>query len=290
VRSARWPALGTTAHLLVTADVLEPAVALLHEELEAVDLACSRFRRDSELLRLRPGRQRVSPVLAGAVRCALQAAAETDGLVDPTLGRSLVALGYDRTFSALPADGPAAVPLPAAREAWRAVRLDGDELDLPAGVLLDLGATAKAWAADRAAVRLAGELGGGVLVNLGGDLAVAGDAPADGWPVDAAGSGIALAVGGLATSSTRRRRWVRGGRELHHVLDPRTGASAVTSWQTVSVAGPTCAAANAASTAALVLGAAAPSWLAEAGLPSRLVHQDGSAVVVAGWPPDEAAA
>ena len=281
MRSARWQAIGTWVHLLVTdGDAVEPAALLLRAQLDELDLACSRFRPDSELRRLLPGRQPVGPVLAATVTAALLAAQQTDGLVDPTLGRALVAAGYDRSFAELPADGPAPAPVPGGR--WREIGCGEGTLDLPAGVLLDLGATAKAWAADRAAAAIAQELGAGVLVNLGGDLAVAGPAPRDGWPVAVGGTTAALTGGGLATSSTRRRTWRRGGVTQHHVLDPRTGRPAVTPWSEVSVAAATCVEANTASTAAVVLGEAAPQWLAERGLPARLVADD-RVVVTAGW-------
>jgi thiamine biosynthesis lipoprotein len=162
---------------------------------------------------------------------------------------------------------------------------------VPLGVELDLGATGKAFAADRAARRIANETGTGVLVSLGGDIAIAGEPPAAGWPVrisddhrDSDGPTISLRTGGLATSSTTVRRWRAGGAEHHHIVDPRTGRSAREIWRTASVAAATCVDANAASTAAIVLGEAAPAWLARTGLAARLVGTDGEVVGVAGWP------
>ena len=168
---------------------------------------------------------------------------------------------------------------------------------MPAGIQLDLGATAKAFAADKAAAEIAARLGCGVLVSLGGDVAVAGPPPPGGWVVrvqDRPGrpedevtgptSTVAIAAGGLATSSTSARRWVRGDRVLHHVLNPRTGLPAASPWRTVSVTAATCVDANTASTASIVRGSAAPGWLRRLGLPARLVGEDGSVVTVAGWP------
>ena len=118
------------------------------------------------------------------------------------------------------------------------MRLDGPLLRLPAGTRLDLGATAKGLGADRAvrAAMAAAGSAGGVLVSLGGDIAVGGTAPRGGWPVTVAerpdgghapGSQlIRLAGGAVATSSVTCRRWRRGGRELHHIVDPRTGLPA----------------------------------------------------------------
>ena len=195
---------------------------------------------------------------------------------------------------------------------WESVRLDGRRLRLPAGSWLDLGATAKGLGSDRAAGAAATAItGGGVLVSLGGDIAVAGEAPLGGWPVlvgrragagragtargrrAAAGAGrpagqvVRLAAGALATSSIMCRRWRRGGRLLHHIVDPRTGLPAAGPWRTVSVAAANCAEANAASTAAIIAGDQAPAWLAGQGLPARLVAHDGSVRFVSGWPEDE---
>jgi thiamine biosynthesis lipoprotein len=182
---------------------------------------------------------------------------------------------------------------------WREVRLDGHSLTLPAGVQLDLGATAKAWAADRSATNIAARTDCGVLVSLGGDIAVAGPPPATGWRVrvqDVTGPAgetpegpyalIAIRDGGLATSSTAARRWQRGGDVLHHILDPRTGLPAEPVWRTVSVAAGSCADANAASTAAVIRGRRAPGWLTRLGLPARLVDATGAVFTVAGWPDD----
>jgi thiamine biosynthesis lipoprotein len=180
---------------------------------------------------------------------------------------------------------------------WREVHLEGQQLTMPEGIRLDLGATAKAWAADRSAARIGARFGCGVLVSLGGDIAVAGPPPEGGWRIrvqDVTGAPdeppagpyalIAIRDGGLATSSTAARRWQRGGDVLHHILDPRTGWPAEPVWRTVSVAARTCADANTASTAAVIRGRAALGWLARLGLPARLVDATGVVFTVAGWP------
>jgi thiamine biosynthesis lipoprotein len=161
-------------------------------------------------------------------------------------------------------------------------------------VSVDLGATAKAFGADRIAARAHAVTGTGVLVNLGGDIAVAGPPPEGGWivrvadrhdsPDDAPGQVVALQAGGLATSGTAARRWRRGGRLLHHLVDPATGGPADTCWRTVTVTADTCVDANTASTAATIIGPAAPEWLAERGRPARLVDVEGRVVRVGGWP------
>jgi thiamine biosynthesis lipoprotein len=294
---ATFPALGTTAVLLVTeATALPEAQRLLAADLDALDLACSRFRADSEVRRLPAGRPaQVSPLLREALHAALCTAEATGGLVDPTVGEAMARLGYDRDFAEVPADGPAVPPGTRAPGWWR-VRLHDDRVVVPHGVSLDLGASAKAFAADRSAARIASACGCGVLVSLGGDLAVAGPAPHGGWLVsvgddhrrdDPGDPVVAISSGGLATSTTVCRAWRRGGRTIHHIVDPRSGEVPEPVWRTVSVAAASCLAANAASTAAIVLGSDAPQWLAERRLPTRLVGMDGRVSAVAGWPEPE---
>ncbi len=184
-----FPALGTFATVLVTDPAaLGEAHRLLAAELAAIDAACSRFRDDSELSRVNHARGRpveVSPLFADALTVALDAAELTDGDVDPTCGQSLARLGYDRDFALARqcTDPLRQPPMPAG--GWRRVELDRGHpaVRVPAGILLDLGATAKALAADRAAAAVQAAVGGGVLINLGGDLRVAGDPPDGGWPV-----------------------------------------------------------------------------------------------------------
>ena len=301
--TACWTSLGCLVHLTVTdPGTLDAARALLEADLAALDAACSRFRPDSELAQLDQADGQpvpVSPLLAEAVAVALRAAELTGGDVDPTVGEAIVAAGYDRDFTLIPADGPAVNLAVRAVPGWHQVRLDlgSRTLTMPAGVRLDLGATAKAWTADRSAARIACTLDTGVLVGLGGDISVAGPAPDGGWRIrvqdvtghpdeDPCGPATVVAItgGGLATSSTTARRWRRGGSVLHHILDPRTGLPPAPVWRTVSVTAATCADANTASTAAIIRGDAAPGWLARLRLPARLVADSGRVETVAGWP------
>ena len=284
-----------TVRLVVEDDrALVPATADLHALLDRVDAAASRFRADSALsiANARAGRPTPVPrLLVELVEAALDAAAETDGAVDPTLGRAVQRAGYDRDISEVAADDPAPLPPATGPGRWRAVRLHRGAglLTVPAGTALDLGATAKAWTADRAAAELAARYGTAVLVELGGDLAVAGDRPG-GWVVRVAeregqdGQLVTLSAGGLCTSTTTIRTWRRGGRVVHHLLDPATGEPADGPWRTASVAAGSALAANTASTAAIVRGADAASWLAARNEAARLVAHDGTVVTTPGWP------
>ena len=298
-----FAALGTSVRLVVTdPHTLAEAEALTRDHLVALDRAASRFRPDSEVSRLAraaahgPAVAEASPLLASCVRAALRAARLTDGLVDPTVGRAVAASGYDADLAVVRArvarGGPAA-----AVPGWRQVTIDpvSDVVTVPAGCLLDLGASAKAHAADQVARRLATGLPGGFLVDLGGDIALSGRTPEGLWQVgveDARGR-VAQAVGlrsgqAVATSSTRLRTWtVSDGTTRHHVVDPRTGHTAPTTWAQVTVVAATALEANAASTASVVLGEDAPAWLTHAGLPARL-DAGTHVVTTAGWPdPDE---
>jgi len=299
--SADWPALGTSAQVVVTEPGrLALATAAARRLLAEMDFAASRFRADSELTRLNCADGAwvaVSPLFARALRVAIDAAEWTDGLVDPTVGAALIDCGYDRTFSLLAPTGPVSVGV---REVpgWRTIELDRDRrARVRRGTLVDLGATAKALAADLCATEAVSMAECGVLVNLGGDISVEGPAPHGGWAVtvtdlsdltrsstEGPSQTVRVSTGGLATSSTRARRWRRGGSEMHHLIDPRSGAPAAGPWRTVSVAATTCTLANTASTAAIIAGIDAVAWLAERGFAARLVGFDGAVCSVGGWP------
>lgn len=295
-------ALGTALRVVVTEPgLLRPAKGAVDATLRDIDSACSRFRDDSELSRLnaRPGTAiAVSELLAQAIDEGLRAARMTDGDVDPTVGAAVRLAGYDVDFDALARDGAPLVLTATRVPGWQTVRFDrvARTVTLQRGVELDLGATAKALAADLAAAAALRAMDGrgGVLVSLGGDIAFAGDAPKDGWvvqisddsstPIAAGEEAIALRGGAVASSSTRVRRWRRGGVEMHHIIDPRTGAPAVTPWRLASVVAGTCVDANIASTAAIIRADGAAEWISQLGLPARLVSNDGDVLRVAGWP------
>ncbi len=295
-----WDVWSTRARLVVTDpagdDAAHTALAaartVAETHLADVDAACSRFRDCSELRAVEHAQGQpveVTTLLAELVAVALTAAENTDGDVDPTVGQVMDAIGYDRDVTL--GLGGQQVPVSVQVPGWRRVHLRDGVLTVPRGAHLDLGATAKAAAADRAAALVHSQLGCGVLLSLGGDIATAGPAPAGGWQVrveDTPGDPacqVALAPGGaIATSSTVKRRWTRGGRTVHHVVDPRTGLPATTRWRTVTVAAATCVEANTVTTACIVRGDAAIGWLRELGLPARLVDDSRRVHTLNGWP------
>lgn len=307
---------GLEASVTVTEPgILGAAEEIVRDVVAAVDRACSRFRDDSELVRLQPlmpSGVKVSPMFQHLLERALDAAHLTGGDADPTLGAELAALGHGpregahaettghpgmRSIPVPPAPSTPAVPAPRA-PGWSRLHLDAGTLTLPADLRLDLGASAKAVAADLAAAEVHRQLGCGVLVSLGGDLASAGAGPKqDGepgpWqilvqdlPSDPA-QHVSLAPGfALATSSTQKRRWTHQGAQVHHILDPRFGLPADTVWRSVTVAAPSCLEANAFSTAAIVRGFAALEWFRAEGIPARLVDSRGRVAATGGWPAD----
>lgn len=286
----------------------------------AVARSASRFRHDSDLSAINRSAGRpvaVGALTVGLVHVALDAAAATGGLCDPTVGLDLIRAGYDDDIAvvreraaaatkALTPSEPSAEagrrrpepfePQPAAhpRDGWRQVRVDDEygTVTIPARTALDLGATAKAWTAEIAAETISHRYGTSVLVEIGGDLAVRG-APGRPWrveiterPDDAVASAqtVRLSHGGLATSSTRERTWTTGDGVANHVIDPRTGRPSRSRWRTASVWAPSVIAANALSTAALCGDDAIFAMVARAGAAARLVAQNGRVVRTHGWP------
>lgn len=304
--TSSWTVWGCEAQLTVTdPGSLARAERIVRAELAAVDAACSRFRPDSEVSMLARAGGRptsVSSTLRTFLDAALTAARTTDGDVDPAVGAALVNLGYDRDFDALGQS-----PTPSARIAsavgtatfvskadWTMVRLDDDRVTVPDGLTLDLGATAKALAADRCARAVHAELGTGVLVSLGGDIATSGPHPDNGWRIRVCDGesqpATVVEIGsdtGVATSSTLRRRWMHEGQMLHHILDPQLARPAQLYWRTVTVIASSCLTANTVSTASIVRGSAATAWLGRLGLPTRSVAADGTVIRTGDWPEDE---
>lgn len=300
--SAVWQDWTCTVRLTVTDPaVLDPARRFLVDLMSEVEQAASRFLATSDLSRVNARAGTFVPVGGRAlalVDVALDAAAETEGLVDPTVGRQLLHAGYDRDIELVRGrlvgvSGDRTTPT----TDWRQVRVDHElsRVGVPRGVVLDLGATAKPWTADVAAHSIAALHGTGVLVEIGGDLAVAGrtDVP---WQVHvsevAGGSGeqVGLTQGGLATSSTVARAWSTPTGVAHHIIDPRTGRPADGPWRTATVWARCAVDANTASTAAIILGAEAEAYLAELALPARLVDHEGHVRTVGAWPTNVEAA
>jgi thiamine biosynthesis lipoprotein len=238
------------------------------------DQVFSRFIAGSELNRVNAAAGRmvpVSPLFGSVLETALAMAEHTDGLVDPTVGAALVAAGYDRDFSLIGDDPrPPAVPPPAG---WRQVKSGGGLVQTGARIQLDLNGVVKALAVDAALALISA----GGWVSAGGDLAASA-------PVEVAlpeGGAVRLERGGLATSGSVRRRWLRGGHRQHHLIDPATGMPSTSPWRQVTVCGASCLEADVAAKACFLLGAAGLSWLAGRSLAGRLLSEHGETVTPA---------
>jgi thiamine biosynthesis lipoprotein len=294
-------ALGGSMRIVVADPrALEAARIAVAEVIDAIDLAASRFREDSELSRLNAAPEHeveVSPLLARAIAAGLRGAELTGGAVDPTVGSAVRLAGYDSDFATVIKDGGPLVVHTTRVPGWQAVqfREKARRVWIPRGVEIDLGATAKALASDLAAAAAAKATGGsGVLVSLGGDIAIAGESPDGGWsiqvsedsgaPIDEREEAVTIVDGGVATSSTTVRRWTRGGVVLHHIIDPATGAPVAGPWRTATVAAASCVDANIASTAAIVMGRRALEWLEGQRLAARLVANEGRIERTSRWP------
>lgn len=233
-------------------------------QVESFEACLSRFRPESELMRLnaRAGEWvTVSAVLLANLSAAKHAARMTDGVFNPLVLPALIANGYDRTFDEL-AQPTFTQPIPAAD--WRGIELRPQtcEVCIPSDSAVDLGGSAKGWTAERIADDLA--VHGACIVNFGGDLVARGmphDQP--GWEVTIADPFNTAPLGSLwlhdsclVTSGVDYRRWIaQDGTLHHHIVDPRTGQSAATDVQTVTIHHPHAVTAEAYAKAVLLRGA-----------------------------------
>lgn len=274
------------------------ATACLWRVIDEIDAACNRFRADSELSRLNASAGETvtaSTTLLEALDAAVAAFAATDGLCDPTVLAALLAWGYDRDYDLIRERIDLVEPLVEGAPGIAALDVDrhARTVRLAPGCQLDLGASAKALAADLVADEVGAR--GGVVVEIGGDVAVRGTGPDGPWVIGVADRltitgdepRVRVTGGGVATSSIATRVWRVGGRLVNHIIDPRTGLVADGPYATATVAADRCVIANAFATAALLWGEDAPYWIAQAGWSGRLVRRDGTVEFVGGWPAEE---
>ena len=273
-------AMGTEVELVVRSESSVPALDAAEREFHRLEALLSRFRTDSELSLLnRNGSLLAGPDLRRVVQLALEARERTNGRFDPTVHDAVVAAGYDRTFEDVAQDGRA-LSCPAF-EAGGCVHIVGDRIDLGPGVRLDLGGIGKGYAAERAADLLAPA--GACLVNAGGDVAIRGGP----WPIGLETANgpltLELSSGGIATSGRDRRRWRRGGRELHHLIDPRSGEPSQSDLLRVTVVSSDAVEAESAAKSLFLAGAARAVEEADAErLPAVLVTADGRTLFAGG--------
>ena len=291
----RFRAMGTACHVLVHHDGGATGAGAVAASMVAdLEARWSRFRPSSDIGRINLAAGHpvaVSDETLLAVTAAVAARVSTGGAFDPTVLRAVESIGYDRDFAGVAARslvGAVQVGSPRAARAAVDVDLTASTVTVGVGAALDLGGIGKGLAADLVAGALLAEPGiDGVLVNLGGDLRATGAAPSGaGWGVaiddpthpGATLATVALACGGVATSSTRRRRWPTAMGPRHHLVDPGTGTSAATDLASVTVIADAAVDAEVLATAAIVTGGpAAAELLLDAGVAALLVGPDGSA-------------
>jgi FAD:protein FMN transferase len=300
VTDARWVelcfrAMGTDVHLAV----LGGGLTLLRDardRIEDLESRWSRFRPDSLVSRL--NRADGQPVSVDDETFALLALAvhawrETGGRFDPTVHDALVAAGYDRSFDQFDPTAPAGRDTHPAPGCW-GIRLDPlhDQVTLPEGVRLDLGGIGKGRTADLVASELVKAGAHSVLVNLGGDLRLAGptlDHPLTVTIEDPAARSrvadvVALRSGALATSSRARRRWTVDGEPRHHLIDPASGRSVQNGLAAVTVLAADAVRAEVLAKAAFVAGPIDGAALLEAAAaPALLIDDRGGRQAVGGF-------
>lgn len=283
-RLITYPALGTSE--VTTQAALHEAEAMVR----AIEARFSRFRDSSELCHInsRGGEWVVvSSELVEVIGLATELHHETNGVFDPAIIDHLEFAGYGASFEKIPAEGPPLGGLAPRHHRFAEIEFAGaNRLRLPMGLRLDLGGIVKGWAADRIVEWLQGL--GPTLVDLGGDIAVRGVPPDEpGWligveKIDCSGellTMLQIEAGGVATSGTSRRRWKRGRRWMHHLIDPRDGKPAQTDLRQVTAIDQSAARAEAWAKTALIIGSAGCERLLrdrpELGL--LLVANDGTA-------------
>jgi FAD:protein FMN transferase len=250
----RFAAMGTEVLIACHGPRAAVLAELGRSEIEALERRWTRFDPASELSALNDaagtGPLQLSPPTFELVQSAIEAWRFTAGYFDPTVGAAMVAAGYDRTYVLGPAVRPQLGGEPTPGPAGIAVDETTRTVSLPDGVALDLGGIGKGRAADLVSARLLDAGADGVCVDLGGDLAVAGQPPdgqawiigVDDWGdlgVDHVGGDdaptLALARGGVATSATTARRWTADGEAAHHLIDPATGRPSTSTVRSATV-------------------------------------------------------
>ena len=218
------------------------AGTIAEQALAQLESAWSRFVDTSDISRLNSARGRpvqLQPATLRLVELMIEAWEITKGRFDPTVLPALLAAGYVASIDdpsavttlATPTTGGSAPNTATLREV--VVDHIGQSVTLPLGITIDAGGLGKGLAADLVVAELLARGTEGALVSIGGDLAAAGKAPDDdGWTLDIEDHldpnrtlcRVLFSAGGVATSSTRSRRWTCAGTEQHHTIDPRTGA------------------------------------------------------------------
>jgi len=264
--------------------------------LRALERAWSRFIDTSDITRVNTRPDTWVPVEHDTIRLIdtmCLASTATGGRYDPTRLHQLLSLGYTASIDD-PQRFTIAVERPSEGLTVHDIEIDRSAraVRVPGGLSLDPGGIGKGLAADMVVVELLEQGVDGALVSIGGDIAASGAAPAElGWLIavddphrpGTTTTTLAVSDGGIATSSTRSRRWIDHGREHHHVIDPTTGSDSDTDLAAVTVVANAGWLAEAHATAAILCGTAgAVDYLNGRGLAGVAIAADGSVTSTAG--------
>jgi thiamine biosynthesis lipoprotein len=291
--------MNTQVEIQLYTNAKDQALTDVQRMFHKAEKCLTRFDPTSELSQLNRSvgcSRRVSPLLFDVVEMAVWAASATHGLFDPSLLGVMEAIGYGRSFEQIKQGDQVEPLLPTpGRGQYQAVELNRSrrEIYLPPDVRLDLGGIGKGWTVDRTADWLTGK--GPFMINAGGDLYAYGAPPGlSGWsigivdPWEPARDITRLRVRqrAVATSTISRRRWQRGGRLMHHLIDPRTGQPAETDAVSVTVIAHRVALAEVYAKAALIQGVEAGRNLLNSvpEVEGLLIRADGQLTITDGFP------
>ncbi len=240
-----------TAVLLAVADHADAAKTLKDTRtfIEDCERRFSRFLPESEISALNASAGNWHRASADMIDMLLQSTGfyrETEGLFDPSILPDLTRAGYDRSMDEIRAFGAkGTIGIRHPRSSFERLEIDAESgwVRLPSDVQIDLGGIAKGWIVEKAA-EILGHAGASCAVSAGGDILFKGyPGPEDLWPVRVEDpwnpnrevTRLEVGPGAVATSSVVKRSWLQAGERRHHLIDPRTGLPAETTWASVTV-------------------------------------------------------
>jgi FAD:protein FMN transferase len=270
--------MASRLHVIVVDDAgsvagcLDTALRNVVSFIEHLERCWSRFIPSSDVSRINQlgpagGTIGVDPSTVTLLATMIEGHEMTAGRFDPSVLRAVIAEGYETSYVDPRQVSAVFAAAPTRQGSLWELELDpsANTVTVPGGLVIDPGGVGKGLAADLAVARLLEAGVTGAMVEIGGDLAMAGTSvdPA-GWlvdvehpnPADGLVCSLAVSGGGVATSSVRSRRWVLDGVERHHQIDPRTTRCSSTDLDAVTVIAPSGWLAEVHATAALAVGSA----------------------------------
>lgn len=288
-------AMDTLMSLTAYGDNAQEALDRAAERLAELEQELSVTIPDSDIGRLNSSGGvpvTVSDDTAEILRAALEVSAQSRGALDVTIYPVLREWGFTTGEYSVPDSETLAELLE--NVDYTRVEIAGNEVSIPEGFAVDLGAVAKGYASDCAAEIMRSCGVSSAVMNLGGNVCVTGSKP-DGspWKVAVADPFGGEYLGTLSVSdcfvitSGKYERCFTGedGRRYHHIIDPATGYPSENGLSAVTVLGESGVECDALSTALLVLGeeGAADLWREHGGFEMLLVTDDRRLVSTRGF-------